>query len=98
MHVYSPVFQGQLIEKKIRSLCVEKKNYKKILQIAIYEKSKNFTVIVPKMKVLGQKNQRGGGAKRPLPLAFFACILISQNVRHIISLTVTELSFVLRDN
>ena len=34
----------------------KKKNYKKILQITIYEKSKNFTVIVSKMRVLGQKN------------------------------------------
>ena len=34
----------------------KKKNYKKILQITIYEKSKNVTVIVLKMRVLGQKN------------------------------------------
>ena len=35
------------------------KTYKKILQITIYEKSKNFTVIVSQMKVLRQKNYRG---------------------------------------
>ena len=35
--------------------CVKKKNYKKIRQITNYEKSKNFTVIVSKMRVLGQK-------------------------------------------
>ena len=46
------------------TLCVKKK-YQKILQITIYEKSKNFTVIVSQMRVLGQKNYRGGGAKRP---------------------------------
>ena len=34
----------------------KKKNYKKILQITIYEKSKNLTVIVSQMSVLGQKN------------------------------------------
>ena len=45
----------------------KKKNLQKILQITIFEMSKNFTVIVSKMKVLGQKNWRGGGAKRPLP-------------------------------
>ena len=32
----------------------EKNNYKKILQITISEKSKNFTVIVSQMRVLGQ--------------------------------------------
>ena len=45
----------------------KKKINKKILQITIYEKSKNFTVIVSQMRVLGQKNYRGGGAKRPPP-------------------------------
>ena len=34
----------------------KKKSYKKILQITIYEKSKNFTVIVSQMRVLGQTN------------------------------------------
>ena len=34
----------------------KKKIYKKILQITFYEKSKNFTVIVSQMRVLGQKN------------------------------------------
>ena len=34
----------------------KKKIYKRILQITSYEKSKNFTVIVSKMRVLGQKN------------------------------------------
>ena len=44
----------------------KKKICKKILQIIIYEKSKNFTVIVSQMRVLGQKNYRGGGVSRPL--------------------------------
>ena len=44
---------------------MRKKIYKIILQITIYEKSKNFTVTVSQMRVLGQKNYRGGGAKRP---------------------------------
>ena len=48
------------------TLCVKKKKYKKILQITFYEKSKYFTVIVSQMRVLGQKNHRGG-AKRPPP-------------------------------
>ena len=48
----------------------KKKINKKILQITIYEKSKNFTVIVSQMRVLGQKNYRGGGAKRPPPSLF----------------------------
>ena len=48
------------------TLCVKKKNYKKIVQITFYEKSKNFTVIVSQMRVLGEKT-RGGGAKRPPP-------------------------------
>ena len=47
------------------TLC-EKIN-KKILQITIYEKSKNLTVIVKKMRVLRQKTRGGGGAKRPPP-------------------------------
>ena len=34
----------------------KKKINKKILQITINEKSKNFTVIVSQMRVLGQKN------------------------------------------
>ena len=34
----------------------KKKTNKKILQITIYEKSKNFTVIVSQIRVLGQKN------------------------------------------
>ena len=48
----------------------KKKNYKKILQITIYEKSKNFTVIVSQMRVLGKKTRGWGGAKRPPPPAF----------------------------
>ena len=44
----------------------KKKNYKEILQITIYEKSKNFTVIVSQMRVLGQKT-RGGGRQTPPP-------------------------------
>ena len=43
------------------------KKCKKILQITFYEKSKNFIVIVSQIRVLGQKNYRGGGAKRPPP-------------------------------
>ena len=35
----------------------KKKIYKKILQNTFYEKSKNFTVIVSQMSVLGQKTQ-----------------------------------------
>ena len=34
----------------------KKKKLQKILQITIYEKSKNFTVIVSQMRVLGKKN------------------------------------------
>ena len=45
----------------------KKKNYKKIFQITIYEKSKNFTVIVSQMRVLGQKKLQGGGRQTPLP-------------------------------
>ena len=40
----------------------KKKINKKILKITIYEKSKNFSVIVTKMRVLGQKTRGGGGA------------------------------------
>ena len=40
----------------------KKKNYKKILQITIYEKSKNFTVIVS-----GQKKLEGGRQTPPPP-------------------------------
>ena len=36
------------------TLCIKKK--KKILQITFYEKSKDFTVIVSQMRVLGQNN------------------------------------------
>ena len=35
---------------------MRKKKITKILHITIYEKSKNFTVIVSQMRVLGQKN------------------------------------------
>ena len=52
------------------TLCVKKKkkNLQKILQITIYEKSKNFTVIVSQIRVQEQKNYRGGGApQRPPP-------------------------------
>ena len=49
------------------TLCEKKKINKKILQITIYEKSKNFTVIVSQMRVLGQKNYRGGGRQTPPP-------------------------------
>ena len=51
----------------------KKKNYKKILQITIYEKSKYFTVIVSQMRVLGQKNYRGG-RQTPPPPAFIGLI------------------------
>ena len=54
----------------------KKKNYKKILQITIYEKSKYFTVIVSQMRVLGQKNYRGG-AKRPPPSLYRVNIFFS---------------------
>ena len=49
------------------TLCEKKKIYKKIFQITIYEKSKNFTVIVSQMRVLGQKKLQGGGRQTPLP-------------------------------
>ena len=46
----------------------KKKINKKILQITIYEKSKNFTVIVSsQMRVLMQKKLWGGGRQTPLP-------------------------------
>ena len=48
------------------TLCV-KKNNKKILQITIYEKLKNFTVIVSKMRVLGQKKLEGRTPNAPPP-------------------------------
>ena len=47
----------------------KKKNYKTILQITIYEKSTNFTVIVSQMRVLGQKKLQGG-RQTPTPPAF----------------------------
>ena len=43
----------------------KKKINKKILKITIYEKSKNYTVIVTKMRVLGQKTRGGGGRQAP---------------------------------
>ena len=46
---------------------MRKKKYQKFLLITIYEKSKNFTVIVSQMRVLGQKNYRGGGRQTPPP-------------------------------
>ena len=44
---------------------MRKKKLQKILQITIYEKSKNFTVIVSQVRVLGQKNQRAGAYLSP---------------------------------
>ena len=46
----------------------KKKINKKILQINIYEKSKNFTVKVSKMRVLGQKKKEGGAPPTPQPV------------------------------
>ena len=57
------------------TLCVKKKKLQKILQITIYEKSKNFTVIVSQMRVLGQKNYWGGAPNPPPPPAFIGLTL-----------------------
>ena len=43
----------------------KKKITKKSFLITIYEKSKNFTVIVSQLRVLGQKNYRGGPPNAP---------------------------------
>ena len=40
----------------------------------LFEKSKNITVMVSKMRVLGQKNQRGGGGPNAPP----ACLGLSE--------------------
>ena len=48
----------------------KKKKLQKILQITIYEKSKNFTVIVSQMRVLGKKTRGGGRQTHPPPSLF----------------------------
>ena len=47
------------------TLCVKKKITKFFFQITIYEKSKNFAVIVSQMRVLGKKSRVGGAPKAP---------------------------------
>ena len=59
------------------TLCVKQKNYKKILQITIYEKSKYFTVIVSQMRVLGQKKLQGGRQTPPPPSLYRVNIFFS---------------------
>ena len=60
------------------TLCVKKKIIKKILQITIYEKTKNFTVIVSQIRVLGQQKHTGGAPNTPPP-AFIGLISIIHN-------------------
>ena len=72
----------QTFHHPVPYLMRKKKNYKKILQITIYEKSTNFTVIVSQMRVLGKKTT-DGGAKPPPPPAFIGLKLeISKECDH----------------
>ena len=52
-------FSHKLFNVLYPTLCVKKKFTKESFKLLVM-KSKNFTVIVSKMRVLGQKNQRGG--------------------------------------
>ena len=49
------------------TLCVKKKNYKRILQITSYEKSKKIDGDSVKNESARAKKLEGGGAKRPPP-------------------------------